>query len=337
MTTKSIILTMALSAALCGVAAGERTYYVDPDGNDNAKGFLQNSAFKTIQKAIDTAGAGDIIEVNVGTYRENLRFCGPRDNMRCTVTSTKPDDWNTVAATIIDGNQPIPTVRFCIGANVRFSGFTVTGGAAGVLFEKGSPSVVSNCIIRNNSEAGVVCDRTNATITDCIIRNNGNQGIFATYAYVTAKNNLIYDNNEGITIGGPYTTGVLRNNTVVNNRSRGITRGGDANVMPANCIIWNNGDDLSGCNATYSCIKNVNNANGAGNITSDPCFVDAGRKNFHLGIHSPCVDAGNTSEDYSDQLDIDGEARVIGARVDIGADELNVPPPDANQPTDANR
>jgi hypothetical protein len=329
---------MALSAALCGIAAaGERTYYVDPDGNDNAKGISWASAFKTIQKGIDSTGTDDTVEVNVGTYRENLKFCGQRENMRCTITSTKPDDWNTVAVTIIDGNRMTNTVRLCIGANVRFSGFTVTGGTCGVRFEKGSPSVVSNCIIRNNSEAGVVCRQTDATVTDCIIRNNGNQGIFASEAYVVAKNNLIYDNNEGITIIGPYTTGILRNNTIVNNRSRGITRGGDANVMPANCIIWNNGNDLSGCSATYSCIKNVNDANGAGNITSDPCFVDAGKKNFHLGIHSPCVDAGNPSEDYSDQVDIDGEARVIGARVDIGADELNVPPPDSNHPPDANK
>jgi hypothetical protein len=76
------------------------------------------------------------------------------------------------------------------------------------------------------------------------------------------------------------------------------------------------------------------------NIDADPCFVDPGywdpnatpadpnddfwvNGDYHLKWNSPCIDTGDP--DFSDdpnEHDIDGEARVMGERVDIGADEV---------------
>ena len=42
--------------------------------------------------------------------------------------------------------------------------------------------------------------------------------------------------------------------------------------------------------------------------------------NYHLAYNSPCVDTGD-SDEYTDELDADGEPRVDGTWVDRGADE----------------
>ncbi|GAH39850.1 unnamed protein product, partial [marine sediment metagenome] len=47
---------------------------------------------------------------------------------------------------------------------------------------------------------------------------------------------------------------------------------------------------------------------------------------YHLLEGSPCVDAGDPSFVAApDETDIDGEPRVLGAEIDIGADELAAP------------
>ena len=339
MATRPIILTIALSLAICASVAGGVTYRVATDGNDNADGLSWATAFKTIQKGIDVSShKDDIVEVNKGTYYENLLISNEmlRNNIQYPyspkngiIRSVNPNDWNVVAATIIDGNGADTVVNLSLDVSARLKGFTITGGQFGIFFEKGAKAVVSNCIVRNNKTAGVAVYQSTPTIMNSIIHNNGYQGIRAQYVYLTAKNNIIYGNNEGIAIKGPYTTGILRNNTITDNKSYGI-KTSDANVSASNCILWNNGFDLSGCRAAYSCIKNTNDANGVGNISSDPCFVDAGGNNFHIGVRSPCVNAGDPGENYANQVDIDGDPRVIGERADIGADEVRAQPPDAN-------
>ena len=59
---------------------------------------------------------------------------------------------------------------------------------------------------------------------------------------------------------------------------------------------------------------------GGGNIGEDPLFVDAATANYRLTQSSPCIDAGDntTVEGYRD---LDGNDRIAGSAVDIGAYE----------------
>ena len=68
--------------------------------------------------------------------------------------------------------------------------------------------------------------------------------------------------------------------------------------------------------------------NATDNLEGEPRFVDPGRtRNFHLQAASPAIDAG--TNDFAPVDDLDGNARPIGASVDIGPYEFGgsvVPP-----------
>jgi hypothetical protein len=61
------------------------------------------------------------------------------------------------------------------------------------------------------------------------------------------------------------------------------------------------------------------------NQTAVPIFTDPGTF-FHQGAASPTIDAG-AADGLLGTLDLDGEARTMGAAPDIGADEYYVAPP----------
>ncbi|HZV97924.1 MAG TPA: right-handed parallel beta-helix repeat-containing protein [Methylophilaceae bacterium] len=53
-------------------AAWSATYYVATNGSDTANGTSLTSPFRTIQKAMNTVVAGDVVNVRGGTYREEI-------------------------------------------------------------------------------------------------------------------------------------------------------------------------------------------------------------------------------------------------------------------------
>ncbi|MGD8787616.1 MAG: choice-of-anchor Q domain-containing protein, partial [Phycisphaerales bacterium] len=59
-----------------------------------------------------------------------------------------------------------------------------------------------------------------------------------------------------------------------------------------------------------------------GNISEDPLFVDADEHDYHFQTGSPCINAGDpASVVLRDQTDFDGESRIHGETIDIGAYE----------------
>ena len=113
------------------VLASKPIWYVSPNGEDDNDGQSWESAFRTIQTAIDLALPGHEIIVSEGTYRERISLKG-KD---LTIHSSDPENWSVVQNTIINGHGQ-GSVVFFNGSETTdclFKGFTVMGG--GILYE----------------------------------------------------------------------------------------------------------------------------------------------------------------------------------------------------------
>jgi hypothetical protein len=169
------------------------------------------------------------------------------------------------------------------------------------------------------------------TLSQCMIVDNSGAlaGGVGSFSATTVVRNSVLMGNQAASGGGAMavTGGSLAMEccTVVGNRSAG--RGGAAVVVSgvitvANSILWDNGPSpISG--SVVAMYSNVQGGYpGAGNIDRDPRFADAAGGNCHLQRSSPCVNAGDPAFAMEPAVrDMDGEQRLQGGFVDMGADE----------------
>lgn len=302
--------------------------------------------YPTIQSAIDASFDGDTVIVAAGTHTGpgnwDIDFLGKA----ITVSSVNPADPLIAAATIIDCNDisGSPHYGFCFrnneDSNSILAGFTITGCERnGIRCKHGSPTI-TNCIIRGNTDVeggGIYCYFSNPKITNCIITENSAHsggGIFCrdnsspTITGCNITDNFVVYDGGGIccdSSGNPKITNcTITDNSVLRGSGGGIYCG-YSNPTITSCIFWNNSaqtnTEIAGiADVTYS---NVQGGRwGEGNINTDPLLTPDG----HLQTNSPCIDAGDP--DFipeHGQVDMDGQPRIMGGRVDIGADEVTAP------------
>lgn len=193
------------------------------------------------------------------------------------------------------------------------------------IYCKHAEPTIYKCIIAENGLCGINdSNDLGLTVDGCLIFDNGGLGIFfGSGVSATVSNTWIHHNaDDGIACTGSGGAVTIRNNAIVYNGGFGVSNNGLSPDV-SNCIIRGNAlGDLYGCSAAYSCFDN--GAGGEGNIADDPLFVysDPDSYNSHLDPLSPCVDAGDDTEVGAGETDIDGDARIDGDHVDIGADEF---------------
>jgi hypothetical protein len=132
-------------------------------------------------------------------------------------------------------------------------------------------------------------------------------------------NNTVGACGHGLLLRDPLNTTVT-NNIFAENGVAVERTGSDSDVVFRNCF-FNNETDFVKYPASYG-DPVIYNENGTQcdlgfNIFVDPQFAE---DRYHLTAQSPAIDAG--TEENAPAVDIDGEARPIGARYDMGADEF---------------
>ncbi|MHC4110815.1 MAG: right-handed parallel beta-helix repeat-containing protein, partial [Planctomycetota bacterium] len=159
-------------------------------------------------------------------------------------------------------------------------------------------------------------------------------GIFVSFSS-TVLSNCTFFANSALYGGGMGSE--LHSDSIVTNctfkENEGLIGGGGiynwvSNLTVTNCIFWysgptedRRGDEISGsANVTYCDVKMPPSKTypGEGNINVDPMFADdAGR----LLAGSGCIETGSNSASNLPAEDFDGNPRITGTTVDMGAFE----------------
>lgn len=210
-----------------------------------------------------------------------------------------------------------------------------------------SDAVITHNTIRGNSAyvgGALIAYLGNVTVTDNVIFGNSaaaGAGVIMIQGYLI--NNTIVANNT-TSLGGEagpagnvyivFDVG-LQDCQVKNNIICGSTSGGGiywegSDPQPGSVAFNNVWDNFPGNYSKFD-LENmgqilydgdIDMTGQAGNISTDPMFLNPMNRDYHLTLESPCVNAGDPDLEVPEAaLDIDGEARVYAARIDIGADE----------------
>ena len=192
-------------------------------------------------------------------------------------------------------------------------------------------TLVQSLIVSNAAPWGGGVD--NCILTNCVLRGNTANDIY-TGGGGAANNSTLYNcllvKNLSMYFGGGALGSTLVNCTVADNSS--YQEGGGVHSCEAtNSIVYYNasyvGDNYFNGSMSWCCTTPLYDSipPGVSNISSEPLFVDHANGNYHLYPGSPCIDAGSNVF-VPVALDLDGNQRIVGGTVDIGAYEFQNSP-----------
>jgi outer membrane protein assembly factor BamB len=315
---KRVILIAFLFLSFFTSFAAGRTIYV----GDN-----KQPDFTNIQAAINAANGGDTVLVADGIYTGQGNLNIDFEGKAITVRSQ-----NGPQSCVIDCNRQSRGFYFHSGEykNSVLDGFTIMNGYApdggGIHCYTSSPTI-TNCIINNNMAGyyggGIYCDGRSPIISNCIISCNKSAvsggGIFSGSTTLEVTHCTFASN-----------VAAFKGNALAGSPTHAV------NIIISNCILWDNGNEIysGSIKVTYSDV--CGGWVGEGNIDADPMFTrnpnDGGDGwgvgdnddfgDLHLRPGSPCINAGDPYLIAKGLMDIDSQPRVMGQRVDMGADEF---------------
>ncbi len=165
------------------------------------------------------------------------------------------------------------------------------------------------------------------TLNYCTL--NGNCAFYAGGgASSSTLNNCVLTDNVTAGAGAGASDSTLNNCTVASNVA-GQGGGGAYNSTAYNSILWFNTPwDYDPLTTTLNyCSAQLWPHAGVGNVPGfDPQFVNLAGGNLRLKPTSPCINSGNNA--YAPgPTDMDGNPRIVGGTVDIGAYEYQGPGP----------
>jgi hypothetical protein len=272
---------------------------------------------------------------------------------------------NGPGVTFIQGQMPKATNGYmrCVYLTnaATLVGFTLTNGVAGIgagAYCESASAVLSNCVLSGNSATnGSGGGAYGGTLNDCTL--SGNSANSGGGADSSTLDNCMLTGNSASDAGGGASSCTLNNCTVTGNTNLGSiystlnncvvsgnTGGGASGSTLNNCTVTGNSGwgassaTLNNCSVYFNsgliggnydpsstlnyCCTTPMPTNGVANITNAPLFMDYARGNLRLQSNSPCINSGNNAYIVG-STDLDGNPRIVGGTVDIGAYEYQTP------------
>ncbi|MHC4529038.1 MAG: choice-of-anchor Q domain-containing protein [Planctomycetota bacterium] len=240
----------------------------------------------------------------------------------------------------INGNSSDSGGGLCCShySNAIISGCAMSGNWAyrggGIMAGSGT-TVITKCTISDNRAkydgGGIWCGDSDSNIASCVVSGNAADRGGGTYSWKARLRIINCTVSENLAAKGKALA------------CDSYNQQDPSDIEIGNCILWDDGEevwnnDSSTINITYSDVQG--GSEGEGNTDADPCFVQVGywdpngtadypwddfwvEGDYHLLPNSPCINAGDPNfVSGVNETDIDGQPRVLGGRVDMGADEF---------------
>ena len=336
---RNLTLTFPVTNPASVTAHFDPVIYVSPTGDDS-DGTTWETAFQTIETALDFAVDGETIKVGEGRYPtestlkidKGVRIIGAGDRDKI----------------ILDGQDARRVLEMACATGL-VSGVVIERGygwgGGGVLISSG---VISNCVVRNCTKktgrgAGVSVNGgllTHSMITNNLGSNDRGAGVYVGGGAV--ENCLIaYNVMKGTGTGGGLSShgGKIRSNTIIHNRcdqGGGVFCSYYGSIYHNNIIQHNtfysseavhNHKDLSvSIRCQYNCVYPTDGLKGL-NVEAEPLLAADG---LTLLPGSPCIGAGGKHQEVGpwDRIVVpptDIFGRMRSDPPDIGAAQYVVP------------
>jgi hypothetical protein len=337
------IASIALSFTSTTYAAPIR---VKPSGSDGNSGDSWANAKASVSAAIAAASAGDEVWAAAGTYgpiglKDGVKVIGGFAGTETAASQSNPETNKTY---ISGGGTQRAVVSSGNDATAMLRGFYITGGhvvnaeyGGGIELTNSSAKIVQ-CVFTGNTAGFIGGAAANwggsPTFVNC--KFHGNSAGSACGAVINREfgtpsfiNCLFYENEswEGgavcnlsgaasfvnCTFAANLAT-IGRGGAIVDNRGEAVIR---------NCVLWSNDSIEAATDAVYSNAATTTAVShsdvqgswsGAGNINTDPMFVDPSLDDFRLcgttQVPSPCKDTGNSGYLPADVGDLDWDGNT---------------------------
>ncbi|MHC4739870.1 MAG: outer membrane protein assembly factor BamB family protein, partial [Planctomycetota bacterium] len=288
--------------------------------------------YNNIQAAVDDCNDGDTVLVADGTYLGTGNYDIELDQKTITIRSE-----NGPESCTIECNGLGRAFYLTNNTNGTVEGFTIIYGYG------------------NPNGGGIYCTDSRLTLINCSMTGNtadqNGGGLYFSNTFSVVNNCTIAANDAGNNGGGIYgdDNSFLKLTNCVLWANTDVSGGGETAQIHS---LW--ASSLPGLDILYNCIQD-NDPHDSNvpfgdpnyhNIDDDPMFVrdpndggdgwgdepattgiDEGANDdfgdLHLQSISPCINTGFPSFlGVSNKVDMDGQPRIIGDRIDMGVDEF---------------
>ncbi len=258
------------------------------------------------------------------------------------ITFTLEDSTFNISAPLGSYSAEVGRLSWLVTAAIRRNTFNLTsntlGSASGIITGWGNQDVV----LDSNRFIGSGPNVNTAYSANPFAGETGD---------LSATNNVIFNMRGGFSLNpqsgapGGVVNAILTNNTIDGSRNSAVgfsaNDGSTINASIANNLLTNSGrygfESWVGAGATLNVANSYNDffnnalgatggivAIGSNSLYVDPLYVNRAGSNLHLQSASPVINTGNNSAPSLPSTDADGNPRISGATVDMGAYEYQI-------------